>query len=92
MVVYTNNFESAYLLVKSEELIKFNVKAYVTKIYIYVTGVMGNVDLDIDLTDLKEEINLNYKCVEVSRMQKLNKELNENCKSNKRICSNCGDS
>lgn len=77
VVVYLNNCVSANALVKSQEIKKYNIRSYIPKSYTCVSGVIKNVDFDIDLTGLKNEINLTMKCMDITRLTKLDNTTNE---------------
>lgn len=60
VTIYYNDYEKANQLVSNQELLKYNLKAYVPSSYLLVTGVSRGVDQIVDLEDLKEELAKNF--------------------------------
>lgn len=74
ITVYPNSIPSANQLVDSGDLKNFGLKAYIPGSYLFVTGVIRDVDLEVDLEDLEQELKSKYPVHKVERMTRLNRD------------------
>lgn len=83
VTVYFNDFNLANDLVsKKTELEKFLFKAYIPNSYLYVTGVLRNVDQEFDLDDFQSELQLTHPVVKVERMTRFDRDTNTRINTN----------
>lgn len=74
ITVYFGNYQLANDLVLNKNLNKWNLKAYIPRSYIFVTGIVRGVDEDVDLEDFKFELEKRYAVSKIERMTRLDKE------------------
>lgn len=82
ITVYFNNHNAANSLTDNENLKTYGLKAYIPGSYLFVTGVIRRVDLEVDLEDLQEELKKKYAVHKIERMTRIDPESRKRTQTN----------